>query len=334
MLSIAALCNLRGYINRLTLPVAAVCSFAIILSIVVLTNALAQWIYHGRHWSGWSGRWLLRDFLIFSVLAGIALRYLYVQQQWLHEQSATHSARLDALHARIRPHFLFNSLNTIASLIRFAPAEAETAVEDLAALMRANLSSRHLFNEWQQELEICKAYERIEQLRLGERLRVDWQVDAMPGDLMVPPLVLQPLLENAIYHGIEKQPEGGVVVVAASLRDGVVHIEISNPLLSSAVCNAPELSLSLQGPDAKASEQAVNGRHNGVALANIRARLASLYRDPVTGRDNSGLQFSERSNHFIARLSIPLAAAPNGASRQVGSGTAQVLVSPANTQPG
>ncbi|NNL56759.1 MAG: histidine kinase, partial [Pseudomonadales bacterium] len=140
MLSLACLCNLRGAINRLALPLAASASFAIILVVAIVTNSLAQWIYQGRNWTGWSAQWLLRDLIIIAVIGGIALRYLYVQQQWLQEQKATHSARLDALHARIRPHFLFNSLNTVASLVRHAPQQAEEAVEDLAALMRANLS--------------------------------------------------------------------------------------------------------------------------------------------------------------------------------------------------
>ncbi|MGB5325377.1 MAG: histidine kinase [Pseudomonadales bacterium] len=286
MLSIALLCNLRPLINRLPTPAAAALSFGIILLVAALTNAVAQWIYHGRSWGNWSGQWLLRDLVIIAVIAGIALRYVYVQQQWLREESASDNAKLDALHARIRPHFLFNSMNTIASLIRFAPGEAEAAVEDLAALMRASLSERHLLVPWTQELAICEAYLRIEQLRLGERLQVNWRLQALPFDFMLPPLVVQPLLENAIYHGIEKRPDGGVIDISAQQHGDTVSIEVCNTVAPSA-----------QGDPGE--------RHNGIALQNIRARLAGIYRVGEDGRNHSALELAPDESVFIARLAIP-----------------------------
>ena len=296
MLSLAGLCNLRNLINRLAMPQAILASFAVILLVVMATNGLAQWIYYGLSWDGWSAQWLFRDVLIIAVIAAIALRYLYIQQQWLLEQSATNSAKLDALHARIRPHFLFNSMNTIASLIRFAPTEAEKAVEDLAALMRATLSSRQLLGDWQQELEICQAYARIEQLRLGERLQLRWEVADVPSELMLPPLVLQPLLENAIYHGIEKLPEGGVVRVAAHRNHDVVLFTVTNPRVPH----------ELVGMHKNSESSRQDAQHNGVALDNIRARLASLFRDSASGRNVSSLDLTQSEHEFIATLSIPL----------------------------
>lgn len=291
MLSIAVLCNARRIINSLPVPAAALLSFAIVLGVAASTNATAQWIYHGRSWVGWSWLWLLRDLAIVAVFAGIALRYIYVQQQWLREQSASDSAKLDALHARIRPHFLFNSMNTIASLIHYAPEQAEAAVEDLAALMRASLSERQSLVPWARERAICEAYMRIEHQRLGERLQVNWNIDDIPEGFMLPPLVLQPLLENAIYHGIEKLPDGGSIDIDARRQGDSLRFVVRNTA----------------APDADNSETAEAGR-NGIALQNIRARLASIYRDATDGSDRSALALIPGTQHFIAQLDIPLAA--------------------------
>ena len=155
----------------------------------------------------------MRDLLIALVLGGIVLRYLYLQQQNRIEQIAADQARLDALQARMRPHFLFNTMNTIASLIRYAPNDAETAVEDLSALLRVTLSDRRRVVPWAQECEICEAYLRIEQLRLGERLQVSWDIQKGVEGFYLPPLSIQPLLENAIYHGIETRPQGGLSLI-------------------------------------------------------------------------------------------------------------------------
>lgn len=287
LLSLLGLCCLRSFINHLSSPVAVLVSLAWILAVVGLANGLAQWVYAARIVPAWSGQWLLKDLLIALVIGSVALRYLYMRQQWLFEQRATHSARLDALQARIRPHFLFNSMNTIASLIRYAPAEAEAAVEDLAALLRASLSDRRQFVEWRQELAICKAYARIEQQRLGERLQLDWQLAAVPDDLLLPPLVLQPLLENAIGHGIERRAEGGTVSV-------------------SAVQDAARISFSIENPLAECPSDAVPTNHNGLALDNVSARLASLYSDPQTGEPQASLTLGQCDDKFVATLTVPL----------------------------
>ncbi|NNC54931.1 MAG: histidine kinase, partial [Pseudomonadales bacterium] len=302
MLSVALLCNARGMINRLPTARAAAASFALVLVVVALTNAVAQWIYAGRSWGGWSLQWLLRDLFIVAVLAGIAFRYMYVQQQWLREQGATDSARLDALHARIRPHFLFNSMNTIASLIRFAPAEAESAVEDLAALMRASLSERESVVDWPHEQAICEAYLRIEQLRLGERLRVNWCLQAMPDNVLLPPLVVQPLLENAIYHGIEKIPAGGSIDIDVRPHGELLRIKIQNSIEPPA---AQSPAGQLPTSHSLASKPAAGGRHNGIALRNIRARLASIYKSK-DGHNPASLSLDAAQNSFVVCMDIPL----------------------------
>lgn len=296
MLSVAGLCFLRHRFNELPVPVAtAGCLFWVAL-VVLLANTAAQWINRGQQWQHWSFLWLLRDEIIYQVLAGIALRYLYVLRLWRREQAATHSARLDALYARIRPHFLFNAMNTIASLIGYAPQQAEEAVEDLSALMRASLSDRGRLSDWQHELELTKAYCRIEQQRLGDRLVLNWSVDAVPREFKLPPLVLQPLLENAIYHGVENCESGGEVNVRAEIinsehqRD--VHIQIDNP--------CPESSGEAAGLVRKAH------RHNGIALDNIRARLGSLYLHPKTLQPMAHLVNEQRGERYFVRLTIPL----------------------------
>src|ERR1700676_5124822 len=167
------------------------------------------------------------------------------------------TARVHALQARIRPHFLFNSMNTIASLTRSDPAAAEQAVQDLADLFRATLSEKRNVIRLEEEIEVAHTYQRIEQLRLGSRLHVDWKIAALPPNALVPGLMLQPLLENAIYHGIEPQPGGGTVSVAGDLGSGLVTIVVRNTV-----------------------GQPQNQREgNRLALANIRERMKLMYGD-------------------------------------------------------
>src|SRR6185503_20942227 len=132
-------------------------------------------------------------------------------------------ARLQALQARIRPHFLFNSITAVLSLMRSEPRRAEVALEDLADLFRVLMRDNRELAPLADEVELCRQYPELEQLRLGERLGVDWNVKSMPGDALVPPLLLQPLLENAVYHGIEPSSERGVVSINIFYRGGEVH---------------------------------------------------------------------------------------------------------------
>ena len=162
-------------------------------------------------------------------------------------------ARLQALQARIRPHFLFNSLTAVLSLMRSEPRRAEAALEDLADLFRVLMRDNRELTALADEVELCRQYLELEQLRLGERLVVDWNVKSMPGDALVPPLVLQPLLENAVYHGIEPSTTPGVLSINIFLSRDEVHALLKNPYIAD------------------------GGRHhagNKMALDNIRERLA------------------------------------------------------------
>jgi two-component system sensor histidine kinase AlgZ len=164
-------------------------------------------------------------------------------------------ARLQALQARIRPHFLFNSLNAVLSLIRRDPKRAERALEDLADLFRTLMADARQFVRLEEELELLERYADIEQLRLGERLRISWELAAAPADALLPPMVLQPLLENAVYHGIEPGTGPGEVLVRIERRGERVHATIENPHL-------------------EAGNQRAGNR---MALDNIRERLALFF---------------------------------------------------------
>jgi len=187
----------------------------------------------------------------------LALRYFHIAGEWRSSVELEAHARVRALQARIRPHFLFNSMNTIASLTRSDPQRAEAAVEDLADLFRANLRDARGHIALKDELEIARIYQRIEQLRLGDRLRVDWQVDTLPMQAQVPCLLIQPLIENAVYHGIEPLPDGGTISVLGECDGEFIKLTISNPISS----------------DPSVINQAKRHQGNGIALDNIRQRL-------------------------------------------------------------
>lgn len=173
---------------------------------------------------------VLRNLIICAIVSALVLRYFYVLHQWRSNVRREASTRFEVLQARIRPHFLFNSMNTIAALIRGRPELAERAVEDLSDLFRASLADSSARIPLSEELAVARQYAGIEQLRLGERLVVDWQLEGVPQDARLPRLTLQPLIENAIYHGIEPRGEGGTVSVRGTHQGGRVDIEIRNPL--------------------------------------------------------------------------------------------------------
>ena len=166
--------------------------------------------------------------LVFSALAVVAL-FGYLRLRAKAYSPALTEARLQALQARIRPHFLFNSLNAVLSLIRRDPRRAELALEDLADLFRVLMSDGRKFVRLADEISLLERYASIEQLRLGERLRLVWEIDSAPQDALLPPLVLQPLLENAVYHGVEPGTGVGEVLVHIEGRGKRVFIRVVNP---------------------------------------------------------------------------------------------------------
>jgi two-component system, LytTR family, sensor histidine kinase AlgZ len=187
---------------------------------------------------------------VFALLVGAGLlAYFNLRARAL--SPAITEARLQALQARIRPHFLFNSLNAVLSLVRSDPRRAEHALENMADLFRSLMSDARQLAPLEDEVALTRAYLELEQLRLGDRLQVAWHIGKMPGDALIPPLVIQPLVENAVYHGIEPQPEGGEISLNLYRSADKVHIVVRNPIAAEA------------------------GHHKGnrIALANIRERL-------------------------------------------------------------
>ena len=254
------------------IDVSALVQPVLILSLLVLA-AGNDWLHRLRYWHAvgavvalelaitaavyflglrlFGGLGALERYWIFTLLLTcVLIGYFDLRGRALSPALA--EARLQALQARIRPHFLFNSINAVLSLMRQEPRRAEQALEDLADLFRVLMADNRQLAPIAREVELAKQYLSIEQLRLGERLRIEWDVVHMPADALIPPLVLQPLLENAVYHGIEPRSEPGTIHIRIN-RDGEqIHIVLSNPFR----------------PD---------GSHhagNRMAFANIRERLA------------------------------------------------------------
>jgi len=227
-------------------------------SIVVLALVMIQAVLFADFWhfmgfleGGWET--LLRAALLAGFSALALLGYFHLRAAALSPALA--EARLQALTARIRPHFLFNSLNAVLSLIRAEPKRAEHALEELAELFRALMRDNRDLVPIADEIALCRQYLDLEKLRLGERLKVEWEIDNMPGDVRVPALMLQPLLENAVYHGIEPAEVPGEIRIHFSRQGNELVIILENPVCSSG------------------SHQA----GNRMALANIRERLALHY---------------------------------------------------------
>jgi two-component system sensor histidine kinase AlgZ len=198
----------------------------IVLLIVLLLTALLQRAAGGLL-GELSAPSLLRLWFFSAVVTGTILAYFNMRSRAL--SPAVTEARLQALQARIRPHFLFNSINAVLSLIRSDPKRAETALEDLADLFRVLMADNRQLVPLQGEIDLCCQYLALETLRLGERLKIVWDIDPAATDTLIPPLLLQPLLENAVYHGIEPSSESGEIVIDIDRIGNEVHILLSNP---------------------------------------------------------------------------------------------------------
>ena len=279
--SAALLCRARRWLAGVDVVTALSLCFVLLQLVTLAVSECAWWLdrYYASAFleTGSHGWFLLRNVGISSLVSAVALRYFYVAGEWRRNVELEARARIRALQARIRPHFLFNSMNTIAALIGSDPGRAEEAVEDLSDLFRATLAEAQSMIPLKQELEVARIYQRMEQLRLGERLTVDWDVADLPMRARIPGLMVQPLLENAIYHGIEPLPEGGTVTVAGHRDDGDVVLTISNP----------------RAPGATRREG------NRLALDNIRQRLELAF-----GR-RAGVEVEESEARYRVTLRFP-----------------------------
>lgn len=283
----AALCLARRPLNGLDERAIAVLSYLLVLLVTWAVAELAWWVVNPLIGAGAltrlsRGDLILRTVLISGVVAALMLRYFYVQFHYRHRLASEAQARLQALQARIRPHFFFNCMNTIAALTRTEPALAERAVEDLADLFRASLTDAREPIAVSEEIAFVERYLGIERLRLGERLEVRWRLAPLPPSARLPLLSLQPIVENAIYHGIEPAPGGGVIEISARAGGGRFEIEVVNPAV----------------PDTA-------GRHQGnrIALDNVRERLRAHFGERAV------METRLADGYYRVRLSVPLSEA-------------------------
>ncbi|MBT8445517.1 MAG: histidine kinase [Gammaproteobacteria bacterium] len=228
--SAAALCVSRAPLCRLGDRAAALASYLLVLATSLVVAELAWQLVGGGVITGSHGAFLGRIVVITGIVGAMALRYFYVQHHWRRQTLAESRARIQALQSRIRPHFFFNCMNTIAALTRSSPARAEQAVEDMADLFRASIADAGGLAPLRQELALTHRYLNIERLRLGERLVIEWDTDALPDDAHLPTLTVQPLLENAIYHGVEPLEQGGVIAVSGARNGDELTLSIENPV--------------------------------------------------------------------------------------------------------
>jgi len=261
-------------------------AFLLLLSITFIVSEASVWLLYAANQlpsprPEWYGYFLIQNLSVSLVVNALALRYLLGVHELQQRTVSEERTRMQALKSRIRPHFVFNSLNIIASLTRSSPAKAEHAIEDMADLFRMMLSESENLVPIHKEVELAQKYIALEQLRLDNRLTVNWDSGKFPRKAITPVLTLQPLLENAIRYGIEPAAEGGVINVRLWEESEAIHIEVSNPL-----------------PKKR------NLRHNeepeGQALNDIRRRLETHYGDSakLTKMDDDG--------KFVVEVTLPI----------------------------
>ncbi|MDD2915343.1 MAG: histidine kinase [Gallionella sp.] len=274
--SLLLLWVLQPWLNRLAYWHGVLAVNVLVVALTLLAYYLVGELYHpsGRH-----DVWL--DTLRYALLAVLVCCTLLMYFRWRSRilSHALHDARLQVLRARIRPHFLFNTINAVLGIVRAQPKQAEAALEDMADLFRMAMTDVQDLVPLRQEIRLGKQYVALEQLRMGERLQVDWQMQNVPDDALIPPLLLQPLLENAVYHGIESLSQGGSITVAVSYSGNTVRIKVDNP----------------RAPDSAAAH---TGGHK-MALQNIRERLALLFDAEARYQVASG------KDHYRVEIKLP-----------------------------
>lgn len=272
--AVALLALLSPGLQRLSYVHACALALSLSAALAVLWHVTVQtYLQSVVEGSFWHSAWVA------LIMAALVLFYF----NWRHHRlsPAWSEARLMALQARIQPHFLFNSLNSVLSLIRVDPGRAETMLEDLCDLYRSLLGDSRQLVPLSQELELARTYVQIESIRFGPRLQVHWQCDTAPAQALVPPLLLQPLLENAVRYGVEPQEQGATIGVEVRAEAGQLLVRVCNPVLANPVPSQ-------------------NGTGNHMALDNLRERLA-LHFDA-----EAALTTSANAHTFEVQVRLPV----------------------------
>lgn len=282
--SVAALCYARKYLNRLSNFRALGMAYLLLLCITLLVSEFAVWILY---WVNklptprpeWYAYFHIQNLTVSMVVNALALRYFLAKHELTQRTLSEARARAAALQSRIRPHFVFNSLNIIASLMRTAPDKAESAIENMADLFRKMLATDETLVPVKNEIDVANKYLALESLRLDNRLTVDWNIGKFPRKAVMPVLTLQPLLENAIRHGIENLPAGGTIRVGLWEENDSIYIKVANP-----------------APTTKARE--VVSTHSR-SLENIQARFQNHYGGMAK------IDISDENNQFTVTVVLP-----------------------------
>lgn len=254
-----------------------VVSFTIVFSVIAI---IADSYHKITPIQYWDTLFILKNVFIALVLTGMALHYFYVSHQRSELSRAEASAKYDALQSRMKPHFLFNSLNSIAQLIHVDKDKAEDALLDLSDIFRTTLDTRNRIS-LVEELDVTKRYLQIEALRLGKRLKIVWDMDkeTLPYNMGIPPLLLQPLVENAIYHGIQPCKDGGTLTISLVNSVNSLDVVVTNPV----------------PPQGTSSHQ----KGNHIAQENLKNRLELAY------GDRAKLKIRKSEHQYQVSFSIP-----------------------------
>lgn len=276
MISAIVLSLLKTPLAGLPKNVAASLSFFALMLVAFVMAVLAYWYSNPLLIPMFDMEFVATALLISAIVVGITLRYLFVQQGLIEKEKTVLMANISALQARMRPHFLFNTMNTIASLISFAPSKAEKMIEDLCELLRASLQD-DVETTLEKEWYLCERYLDIEKLRLDDRLT--WQSDFGDVDMQtaIPRLSLQPIIENAIYHGIQPCPDAGFLTVNASYQGDLLEIKVINS-------------------QSKKHQKGRENKGNHMAIQNTRRRIKQLY------GTKSNLEMLDHENTFEVNL--------------------------------
>lgn len=263
--------SLQRFSTLAVLITVAVCIFYSILLMLYLNTEIDYWL-------------LFRNTALAFIVSSVFFRYYYLQENNRLQIQAEAEARVQALQSRIRPHFLFNSLNTLANLTSQEPEKAEESILDLADIFRASMQRSDKLIPFADEQQLCNQYLQLEALRLGEKLQFDWQTDTIDPQIPFPPLLLQPIIENAVYHGVQNRADGGKVLIKGLSTKNHIQLEVTNPL--------PTRSASIH-------------KGNSLALKNIRQRLEVLY------QGKAELNYHQSNDTFYCIVKIPKKTAIN-----------------------